>query len=79
MAKYSFDTITIGEILDNEDASKLFWELVPEAKDYEDMLELGRSFTMEQAMPFIENIADGLGIENVEDRVADFKTKIEAL
>lgn len=79
MAKYSFDTITIGEILDNEDAGKLFWELVPEAKDYEDMLELGRSFTIEQAMPFIENIADALGIENVEERVADFKEKLEAL
>ncbi len=79
MAKYSFDSITIGEILDNEDAGNLFWELVPEAKDYEDMLEMGRSLTIEQAMPFIENIAEALGIENVEERVADFKEKLENL
>jgi|GEM_PF-859848 3-keto-L-gulonate-6-phosphate decarboxylase len=79
MAKYSFDTITLGEILDNEDASKLFWELVPEAKDYADMLEMGRPLTISEAMPYIETIADGLGIENVQDRVEDFKTKLESL
>lgn len=79
MAKYSFDTITIGEILDNEDTAELFWALVPEAKEYESMLELGRGFTFEQAMPFIRDIAGALGVTNVDERVEDFKTKLESL
>lgn len=79
MAKYSFETTTIGDILANEETTALFYELVPEAKDYEDLLELGTGFTIEQALPFIENIADSIGIENTEERIADFKEKLEAL
>lgn len=79
MAKYSFETTTIGDILANEETSDLFFELVPEAKDYEDMLELGNGFTVEQALPFIQTIAESIGIDNYEERVADFKEKLESL
>ena len=79
MAKYSFETTTIGDILENPTLESFFYELVPEAKDYDDMLELGRGFTIEQALPFIETIADSIGITNTEERIADFKTKLEAM
>lgn len=79
MAKYTFETTTVGDILENETLTEMFFELVPEAKDYEDLLELGRGFTIEQALPFIENIADSLGIENTQERIEDFQAKLEAM
>lgn len=79
MGKYSFETTTIGDILSDPVTTDLFYELVPEARDYEDMLELGQGFTIEQALPFIETIADSIGITNTEERVADFKEKLEAI
>lgn len=79
MARFTFETTTLGELLENETTNALFFELVPEAKDYADMLELGKGFTISEAMPFIETIAEGLGIENVDERVADFKEKLSAI
>ena len=79
MAKYSFETTTVGEIVENPALADLFYELVPEAKDYEDIIEMGKGFTIEQALPFIENIADSLGIENTQERIEDFKAKLEAI
>lgn len=78
MAKFSFSS-TVGDILDDAQANELFYELVPEARDYGDMLEMGRGFTIDEAMPFITMIAEGLGIDNLDERVADFKTKLESL
>ena len=79
MAKFTFDTTTVGEMLGYGPTNKLFFDLVPEAKDYADMLELGKGLTISEAMPFIEMIAGELGIDNVEERVADFKEKLEAI
>ena len=62
MAKYSFESTTIGEVIETPALAEMFYELVPEAKDYEDIIEMGKGFTIEQALPFIENIADSLGI-----------------
>ena len=78
MAKYSFETTTIGDMLDTPELFTLLSELVPEAIDHT-MLDVGRPFTLEQALPFIEAIADSMGITNVEERIADFKAKLEAL
>ncbi|MBQ2759190.1 MAG: hypothetical protein IKJ88_02415 [Clostridia bacterium] len=78
MAKYSFETTTIGDMLDTPELFTLLSELVPEAIDHP-MLDVGRPFTLEQALPFIEAIADSMGITNVEERIADFKEKLEAL
>lgn len=78
MAKYSFETTTIGDMLDTPELFTLLSELVPEAIDHP-MLDVGRPFTLEQALPFIEAIADSMGITNVEERIADFKAKLEAL
>jgi hypothetical protein len=78
MGKYSFSEITIGELLDNPETNVLFSNLVPEAMGHP-MLEVGRPFTLEQALPFIESIAESMGITNTEERIADFKEKLEAL
>ena len=78
MAKYSFEETTIGELLDNPKTAEFLFELVPEAKDHP-MLEIGRPFTLEQALPFIETIADSMGITNVAERVEDFKVKLANL
>ena len=78
MGKYSFSTTTVGDLLDNPEAFELFKELVPEAGDHP-LLEIGRPFTIEQALPFVENIAADMGIDNVPERIEDFKAKLEAL
>lgn len=78
MAKYSFEETTIGELLDNPVTAEFLFTLVPEAKDHP-MLEIGRPFTLEQALPFIETIADSMGITNTAERIADFKQKLESL
>ena len=75
MAKYSFEETTIGELLDNPKTAEFLFELVPEAKDHP-MLDIGRPFTLEQALPFIETIADSMGITNTAERIADFKIKL---
>ena len=79
MAKYSFESTTVGEIVENPVLAEMFYELVPEARDYEDIIEMGKGFTIEQALPFIENIAESLGIENTQERIEDFKAKLEAI
>lgn len=78
MAKYSFEETTIGELLDNPKTAEFLFELVPEAKDHP-MLDIGRPFTLEQALPFIETIADSMGITNTAERIEDFKVKLAAL
>ena len=78
MAKYSFETTTIGDMLDTPELFTLLSELVPEAIDHP-MLDVGRPFTLEQALPFIETIADSMGITNVAERVEDFKQKLAEL
>ena len=78
MAKYSFEETTLGERLDNPKTAEFLFELVPEAKDHP-MLDIGRPFTLEQALPFIETIADSMGITNTAERIEDFKVKLAAL
>ena len=78
MGKYSFAETTIGDILDNEDAFELFKELAPEPIGHP-MLEIGRPFTIDQALPFIVNIADSMGLGDISDRIDDFKAKLEAI
>ena len=78
MGKYSFAETTIGDLLDSEDAFELFKELAPEDIGHP-MLEIGRPFTIDQALPFIVNIAEGMGLGDISDRIDDFKAKLEAL
>ena len=47
MAKYSFESTTIGEVIETPALAEMFYELVPEARDYEDIIEMGKGFTIE--------------------------------
>ena len=76
--KYTFEESTIGDFLDNPETADFLFRLIPEAKDHP-MLEVGKPFTLEQAMPFIETIAEGMGIsgDEVAERVVNFKAQLE--
>lgn len=73
MGKWSFEN-TIGELLDDPQTLELVKELAPEAFDHP-LLELGRSFTVNAAMPFIRDFAG----EDAEERIEGFKKRLEAL
>lgn len=70
MAKWSFEN-TIGELLDNESTRALIAELAPEVFDHP-MIEVGKAFTVNQALPFIEGLAD-------EERIEAFRQALELL
>ncbi|MCL2513107.1 MAG: hypothetical protein FWF08_04315 [Oscillospiraceae bacterium] len=70
MGKYSFDN-TIGELLDIPETRALAEELCPEVFEHP-MLEIGKAFTINAALPFIENLAS-------EERIENFRKRLEEL
>jgi len=70
MANYSFDT-TIGELLDTPETKALIDELCPELLEHP-MLEIGKAFPVNMALPFIADMV-------TEERIEDFKARLEAL
>jgi hypothetical protein len=70
MGKYSFDT-TVGELLDTPETKALVEELNPALMEHP-LLDVGRTFRFEDALPYIEDMVD-------EDKLAVFKEKLEAL
>lgn len=70
MGKYSFDN-TIGELLDTPETKALIDELCPELLEHP-MLEIGRAFPVNVALPFIESLV-------TEERIENFREKLEAL
>ena len=73
MGTWSFEN-TIGELLDDPQTLELVKELAPEAFDHP-LLELGRNFSVNAAMPFILDYAG----ENGEERVENFRQRLEAI
>ena len=71
MAKYSLDTITVGEVLDIPELRALVEERVPEVLEHP-LLEVGRSFVFNDAIPYIEDLV-------TEEQLAEFKAAVEAL
>ena len=79
MGKYNFQETTIGDLLDNEDAFELLKELVPEAVDHP-MIEVGRPFTIELALPFIKAIGEEeFGYTDLDERIENFEKALTAL
>ncbi|HOA33105.1 MAG: hypothetical protein GXY95_07210 [Clostridiales bacterium] len=70
MPKYSFEN-TIGELLDTPETRALIDELCPELLEHP-MLEVGRPFKVNQALPFIEGLAD-------KERIENFRRRLEAI
>ncbi|MCL2512512.1 MAG: hypothetical protein FWF08_01305 [Oscillospiraceae bacterium] len=69
MGNYSFDS-TIGELLDTPETRALIDELCPELLEHP-MLEIGRAFPVNVALPFIENLVTEERIENFRQRLAE--------
>ena len=50
MAKYTFETTTVGEMVDNPKIRALVEEMSPDLLEHP-LLEAGRDFTVEDAFP----------------------------
>ncbi len=71
MSKYSFETTTIGEMLDTPEIKALIEKIVPEALE-SPTLELGRSFIFNDALPYISEMVS-------DEQLEQFKTELENL
>ena len=71
MAKYSFETTTVGEMLDTPEIMEIIQKNIPDVLEHP-LLEVGRSFIFNDALPYIEDMV-------TEESLAAFKADIEAL
>lgn len=71
MAKYSLDTVTVAEVLDNPELRSLVDSLIPAVLEHP-LLEVGRSFVFNDAVPYIEDLV-------TEDELNAFREAVEAL
>lgn len=71
MAKYSFDN-TIGELLEAPETKALIDELCPELLEHP-MLEIGKPFPVNVALPFFEGLVTEERIENFKKRLAEIE------
>ena len=53
MAKYSFETTTVGEMLDTPEIMEIIQKNIPDVLEHP-LLEVGRSFIFNDALPYIE-------------------------
>ena len=72
MAKYSLDTITVSEVLDVPELRALVDKHIPAVLEHPPLLEVGRSFVFNDAVPYIEDLV-------TEDDLNAFKEAVEAL
>jgi len=70
MAQYSFEN-TIGELLDTPETMALIDELCPELLEHP-LLEVGRAFPVNVALPFFAELV-------TEERIEAFRVRLEAL
>lgn len=52
---HTFENTTVGEILDNPELNKMIQENCPALLEHP-LLEVGRTFTFEAALPYIEDM-----------------------
>jgi len=71
MAKYSLDTVTVSEVLDNPELRALVDSLIPAVLEHP-LLEVGRSFIFNDAVPYIEDLV-------TEDELNAFREAVEAI
>ena len=71
MAKYSFEATTVGEMLDTPEIMELINKYIPAVLEHP-LLEVGRSFIFNDALPYIEDMV-------TEDDLAAYKEALEAL
>ena len=71
MAKYSLDTVTVSEVLDNPELRVLIDTHIPAVLEHP-LLEVGRSFIFNDAVPYIEDLVS-------EDDLNAFREAVEAI
>ena len=71
MAKYSFEATTVGEMLDTPEIMELINKYIPAVLEHP-LLEVGRSFIFNDALPYIEDMV-------TEDDLAAYKEALEAV
>lgn len=71
MAKHTFETTTVGEMLDTPEIMELINKYIPAVLEHP-LLEVGRSFIFNDALPYIEDMV-------TEEDLAAYKQALEAL
>lgn len=71
MAKYSFETTLVGEMLDTPEIRALAEELIPAVLEHP-LLEVGRTFLFNDALPYISDMVS-------EEELEAFRVALEAL
>ncbi len=71
MAKYSFEATTVGEILDTPETRALIEKHIPEVLEHP-LLEVGRSFIFNDALPYVVDMVS-------EDAIEAFRADLEGL
>ncbi|NLC73390.1 MAG: hypothetical protein GX684_06435 [Ruminococcaceae bacterium] len=71
MAKYSFETTAVGEMLDTPEVLALIKEYIPDVLEHP-LLEVGRTFIFIDALPYIEDMVE-------EEQLELFREALEKL
>ena len=69
MGKYSFETTTVGEMVDNPKIRELVIEMAPDLLEHP-LLEAGRSFTVEDAFPYFQDMVTDEAVEIFKEKLA---------
>ena len=62
MAKYNLENTTVGEMLDTPELKALIEKYIPDVLDHP-LLEVGRGFTFEDALPYFEDMIEEADLE----------------
>ncbi len=71
MAKYSLDVVTVAEVLDNPELRACIDQYIPAVLEHP-LLEVGRSFIFNDAVPYIEDLV-------TEDELNAFREAVAAI
>lgn len=69
MSKYSMQT-TVGELIDTPETKAIIEEIMPQVLQHP-LLEVGRSFKFEDAIPYIEDMIEEGDVEKVQKRLEE--------
>ena len=72
MAKYNLENTTIGEMLDTPELKALIEKYIPDVLDHP-LLEVGRSFAFEDALPYFEDMIDEEDLEKFKAALAEIE------
>ena len=71
MAKYSFEETTVGTMLDTPEIKALIDEYIPAVLEHP-LLEVGRTFIFNDALPYISDMV-------TEEELEKYRVALEAL